>query len=85
MRHVPKDKTAKLYEMYINFEKEHGSHEEIDQVVLGERRNIYKDQLAKNIHNYDAWLDLVFLEEATQNIPRIREVYEEALKHQPLA
>lgn len=58
--------------MYINFEKEHGSQEEIDEVVLGERRNLYKDQIAKNPLNYDAWLNLVFLEEATKKIDRIR-------------
>jgi hypothetical protein len=39
---------------------------------LGERRSIYKEQLAKNNLNYDAWLNLVFLEEATGNIDRIR-------------
>ena len=71
--------------MYINFEKEHGSQEEIDEVVLGERRNLYKDQIAKNPLNYDAWLNLVFLEEATKKIDRIREVYETAIQQKPPA
>ena len=31
-------------------------------MVLGERRNIYKDLIAKNPLNYDAWLNLLFLE-----------------------
>lgn len=58
--------------MFLNFEKEHGSQQEIDEVVLGERRNIYKDLIARNPLNYDAWLNLLFLEESTKNITRAR-------------
>jgi hypothetical protein len=47
--------------MYLNFEKEHGVQKNIDEVVLGERRNIYKDLIAKNSLNYDAWLNLICL------------------------
>lgn len=50
---------------------------------MGERRNVYKDLIAKNELNYDAWLDLIFLEESFKNIDRIREVYEAALKVVP--
>ncbi len=59
---MPKERANKLYELYINFEKEHGSKDEIDEVILGERRNIYKDELSKNSLNYDAWINLLTLE-----------------------
>ena len=62
LRNVPKERANKLYELYINFEKEHGSKDEIDEVILGERRNIYKDELSKNSLNYDAWINLLTLE-----------------------
>lgn len=54
-------------------------------MVLGERRNIYKELIAKNSLNYDAWLNLLFLEEATKNVDRIREVYETAIGQKPPA
>jgi crooked neck len=59
---VPKERATKLYELYINFEKEHGSKDEVDEVIIGERRNIYKDELSKNSLNYDAWINLLTLE-----------------------
>lgn len=85
LKHVPKEQAKKLYELYLNFEKEHGSAEEIDEVVLGERRSLYKEQIAKNPLNYEAWLNLIFLEESFRNLDRIREVYEAALKEKPPA
>lgn len=48
--------------MYLNFEKEHGAQEQIDEVILGERRNVYKGLIAANSLNYDAWLNLLSLE-----------------------
>lgn len=66
--------------MYLNFEKERGTQEDIDEVVLGERRNLYKDSIAKNPLNYDAWLNLLFLEESFKNTEKIRETYEAAIK-----
>ncbi len=59
---MPKERATKLYELYINFEKEHGSKDEVDEVIIGERRNIYKDELSKNSLNYDAWINLLTLE-----------------------
>lgn len=65
---IPKEKSKKLYEQYLNFEKEFGSKSSIDEVILGERRNTYKEMIAKNELNYDAWLNLIFLEESFKNI-----------------
>ena len=59
---MPKERATKLYELYINFEKEHGSKDEVDEVIIGERRNIYKDELSKNSLNYDAWINLLTLQ-----------------------
>lgn len=52
---------------------------------MGERRGIYKDLLAQNQLNYDTWINLVTLEEATGNIQKAREVYEAAVKCVPPA
>ena len=82
---MPKEKAKKLYELYLNFEKEHGTSAEIDEVVLGERRSHYKDLLAKNPLNYEAWLNLALLEESLGNQDRIREVYEAAVAQLPPA
>ena len=46
---------------------------------MGERRNHYKELLSKNQLNYDAWLDLIFLEESFKNVEKVREVYEAAV------
>ena len=85
LKEIPKDKAKKLYEEYVNFEKEHGTKEKIDEVVLGERRGIYKDLLAQNQLNYDTWINLVTLEEAAGNVQKTREVYEAAVKCVPPA
>jgi len=41
--------------------------------------------LAQNSLNYDAWINLTLLEEATGNIQKTREVYEVAVKETPPA
>jgi crooked neck len=40
---------------------------------------VYKELIAKNSLNYDAWLNLIFLEESFKNTEKIREVYEAAV------
>jgi crooked neck len=67
LKHVSKENAKKLYELYLNFEKEHGTSAEIDEVVLGERRSHYRELLAKNPLNYEAWLNLALLEESLGN------------------
>jgi crooked neck len=61
-----------LYNDYLNFEKEHGTKQDIDEVILGERRTHYKELLGQNSLNYDAWINLTLLEEATGNIQKTR-------------
>jgi crooked neck len=61
-----------LYNDYLNFEKEHGKKQDIDEVILGERRTHYKELLGQNSLNYDAWINLTLLEEATGNIQKTR-------------
>ncbi len=54
-------------------------------MILGERRNLYRELLAKNPLNYDAWINLLSLEESFKNIDLIRSTYEEAIKKTPPA
>ena len=35
--------------------------------------------------NYEAWLNLIFLEESLKNVEKVREVYEAAVKEKPPA
>ena len=39
---------------------------------MAQRRYLYKELIAKNSMNYDAWLDLLNLEIASKNIIRTR-------------
>ncbi|KAF6258280.1 TPR-like protein [Scenedesmus sp. NREL 46B-D3] len=81
--HLPKGAAQELYTRFVAFEKQHGSREGIEDVVLSKRRFTYEQEIAKNPLNYDAWFDYVKLEESTGNHDRIREVYERAVANLP--
>jgi len=68
----------------VNFEKMFGETEEIEDVVLQKRRFYYEEMLKKNATDYDTWFEYVRLEETTENIDAIRELYERALQQQPV-
>lgn len=80
---IPKGKAVRLYNAFIKFEKQHGSFEEMEDVILNKRRNYYEEEIAKDSHNYDVWFDYTRLEESTSNIDKIREVYERAIANVP--
>ncbi|WIA20033.1 hypothetical protein OEZ85_005900 [Tetradesmus obliquus] len=81
--HLPKAAAQELYTRFVAFEKQHGSREGIEDVVLSKRRFTYEQEIAANPLNYDAWFDYVKLEESTGNHERIREVYERAVANLP--
>jgi len=61
-----------------------GETEEIEDVVLQKRRFYYEEQLKKNASDYDTWFEYIRLEETTDNVDAIRELYERALQQQPV-
>lgn len=42
LENIPKDKSKKLYEEYLGFEKQHGTKDDIDELIFNERRLHYK-------------------------------------------
>ena len=81
---LPKEKTARLYEEYLKMEKQFGSRDEIDELVFDKRRRYYRELLEKYPNNYDAWFDLIFLEQESSKDPfRLREVFEAAISQVP--
>jgi crooked neck len=67
----------------LSFEKQFGDKDEIDEIILNKRRIYYRELIAQNSFNYDAWFDLVNLEMTTKDHPCIRQTYEAAVKHVP--
>eukprot|EP00301_Raphidiophrys_heterophryoidea_P009219 c13576_g1_i1.p1 GENE.c13576_g1_i1~~c13576_g1_i1.p1 ORF type:complete len:691 (-),score=182.39 c13576_g1_i1:127-2151(-) len=82
---IPKAKAQELYKTYSAFEKQHGSRENVEEVVVSKRRFQYEEELKKNPLNYDVWFDYVRLEESTGDVNGVREVYERAIANIPPA
>jgi len=76
-----------LYHSYAAFEKQHGTPETIQDVVLVKRRAGYEAQLAKAPHDYDGWMAYVRLEEMEGQVQDgfdvVRDVYERAIAQVP--
>ena len=83
LEHIPKERAKHIYDSYIQFEKEHGSKDAIENVILNKRRHFYEQEIAKNPLDYDNWFDYVRLEESVNEIGRAREVYERAIANVP--
>jgi len=80
---VPKEEAERLYEMYSNFEKKHGTRETVEDVILSKRRFQYEEEIKENSKNYDVWFDYIRLEEGKGIKERVREVYERAIAERP--
>lgn len=80
---ITKEKAPKLYQNYINFEKQYGSRGNIEIVVLNKRRALYEKCLSEQAMAYDYWFDYIKLEESQGDIKRIREIYERAIANIP--
>ena len=81
---LPKQSAPRLYQSYVNFEKQFGSKGSIELVVVNKRRALYEQTLAEDPMRYDTWFDYLALEESEKNIERTREVYERAIANIPL-
>ncbi|KAF2266869.1 TPR-like protein [Lojkania enalia] len=80
---MPRSKSATLHKIFTQFEKQYGDREGIEDVILSKRRVHYEEQVKENPKNYDAWIDLARLEEASENTDRVRDVYERAIAQIP--
>lgn len=82
---LPKSKSESLYNQYTLFEKQFGTREGIEGVVIGKRRVRYEEEIEVNPKNYDVWFDYARLEEDNGDVERVREVYERAIAQVPPA
>lgn len=64
LQRLPKDRAGKLHAAFLAFEKQHGSTDGIEDIIINRRRTSYEELLAANPLNYDAWFDYVRLEES---------------------
>lgn len=73
-----------LYHSYAQFEKQHGTPETIQDVVLTRRRAAYEAQLAAAPYDYDGWLAYLRMEETEGgDADVVRDVYERAIAQVP--
>ncbi|KAG2172824.1 hypothetical protein INT43_000174 [Umbelopsis isabellina] len=82
---LPKSKSESLYNQYTLFEKQYGTREGIENVVIGKRRVRYEEEIEANSKNYDVWFDYARLEEDNGDADRVRDVYERAIAQVPPA
>jgi crooked neck len=76
-------KAKELYKTFIQFEKQYGDREGIEDVILNKRRFQYEDEIKLNSMNFDIWFDYVRLEETHSEPDRVRDVYERAIGNVP--
>jgi crooked neck len=80
---LPRSRSAALHKSYTTFEKQFGSREGVEDVILAKRRVQYEQQIKENPKNYDAWFDFARLEETGGDVDRVRDVYERAIAQIP--
>lgn len=81
--HLPKYQADDCYKAFIEFEKQHGDRQGIEDVIIGKRRFQYEDQIKVDPLNYDVWFDYIRLEESNGTLEKVRDVYERAIAHPP--
>lgn len=80
---LPRSKSGALHSAYTTFEKQFGNQAGIEDVILSKRRVQYEEQIKENPKNYDAWFDLLRLEETSGDVERVRDTYERAVAQIP--
>lgn len=55
----------------------------MEEIVLNKWRHHYEDVLKWDSHNYDAWIDLIWLEEEWGDEDIIRDTFEKAISNIP--
>ncbi|KAH7515806.1 hypothetical protein FEM48_Zijuj10G0065400 [Ziziphus jujuba var. spinosa] len=85
LHHVPKDKAENLNKKIMEFEKQYGSEEQIEDAMVREKRIVCERKVRKKPLKYNNWFRYIQLEESVGNKDRIREVYERAIANVPPA
>ncbi|XP_015879328.3 uncharacterized protein LOC107415501 [Ziziphus jujuba] len=83
--HVPEDRAEYLSRKLMEFEKQYGSGEQIEDAMVQKKRIVYEDKVGRKPLKYNNWFRYIQLEESVGNKERIREIYERAIAYIPLA
>lgn len=94
MKKLPSAK-SQLYEQYVQFEKQHGNRDEMEDLLLKKRRDLYEKEVLSNPTSYDTWFDYIRLEESSvartedpadyeRAVERTRKVFRRATAQKPL-
>jgi crooked neck len=83
LAHLNKTDAPRLHQAYVDFEKQHGTSDNIEFVILNKRRHVYERQLLDNPMNYDVWFDYLKLEEDAGDTEAARKLYSRALEQKP--
>ena len=68
---------------YEKFERVRGEEKNVDDIILLKRRKKYRNIINKNKMNFNAYFDLIFLEESFLNYDNVEKIYEEVLNLHP--
>jgi crooked neck len=80
---LPRNEAAAVFEAFTVFEKQSGEREGVEAVVLAKKQAAYEEKLAADPRDYDAWFDLIRLEEGQGDHARIRETYKRSVANTP--
>lgn len=80
----PKSSSEGLYHSYAQFEKQYGTPETINDVIITKRRSAYEAALGANPTDYDAWFEYLRMEQdEVGDLDIIRDLYERAIAQVP--
>jgi len=79
LERLPRAQAPALYAIFVQFEKQHGDRDAIEDVIVSKRRFQYEQEIKADQCNYDVWFDYARLEESQGDPAHIREVYNRAI------
>jgi crooked neck len=80
---MPRSKSKQLHRDYTTFEKQYGDRDGIESVVLAKRRVAYEEIVAAEPDVVDNWFDYIRMEEAANQVEKVRDLYERAIAQAP--
>ena len=83
---LPDTNKKRILNLFVDFQKQFGSREDMECIVLQKRRTQIENDLLNDQYNYDLWFDYTRLEEQSNDIDfeKVRDVYERAISNKPL-
>ena len=78
---IPKNKAPELYTTFLNFEKQYGERESIENALVSRKVFEYNETLTHAPSNYDVWFSYIVMLESNDQIPvaQVKDTYERAV------